>query len=118
MRRALSIIAAFVLLGLSAGTALGHTGSISKQQSCEYGTRISAHLDGNVASSSTFEVKINGSLVDSGTGPGPADLGPYDAGFGSGSATLERPSVFTPLAIFGGILLLAAVILYARKERN
>lgn len=70
------------------GIALSHTGGIYPEQNCVYGSRVRAHLDANVAASSTWIVKINGSTVASGTGPGPRDLGPYNAGFSAGNASL------------------------------
>lgn len=83
--RIATVIGAVLAIAI-AGSASAHTGSIAKSQDCETGTTVTAHLDQNVAASATWT--ITGSVSDSGTGPGPADLGPYDAGFTSGSATL------------------------------
>lgn len=59
--------------------ASAHTGAISNTQSCEYGIRVTAHLDDNVAASATWELHIDGALVRSGVGPGPMTIGPVNA---------------------------------------
>jgi hypothetical protein len=85
----LVLAAAVAVAALSVpAIASAHTGSIETQQDCSYGTRVVAHLDDNVADTATWELTINGDVKDSGTGPGPADLGPYVAGHSAGDAKL------------------------------
>lgn len=86
-RLLLATLIALTALGVPA-IASAHTGSIATQQDCSYGTRVIAHLDDNVADTATWVVTIDGTVAASGTGPGPADLGPYPAGYTAGSAKL------------------------------
>lgn len=83
----LSSLAAIAVLFLLVGVASAHTGSISVAQTCA-GYSITARLNADVSSSSTWAVALNGKPLASGTGPGPADLGPYTGPVTTGSATL------------------------------
>lgn len=80
--------------------ASAHTGGIGVRHDCDRGSQVVAQLDANVADTATWELLIRGTIVDSGTGPGPADLGPYSAGFKAGDARLtirygEEENVYT-----------------------
>ena len=62
--------------------------------------RCVAQLDSNVADTATWELLIRGTIVDSGTGPGPASLARTPAGFKAGDARLtihygEEENVYT-----------------------
>ncbi len=97
----LALTAAFAVAALAVpAVASAHTGGIGIQQDCTYGTRVVANLDQNVADTATWEIKVRGNVVDSGTGPGPRDLGPYAGGHSAGDARLtilygEEENVYT-----------------------
>lgn len=83
-----SLAAALLILLSLAGVASAHTGAITSDSSCGSGNVVTAHLDANVAAKAEWSVAVNGAVVDSGAGPGPRDLGPYDGGRSAGTATL------------------------------
>lgn len=69
--------------------ASAHTGGITDTQHCDYGTRVTATLDDNVAPTSTWVIRVNGDVLRSGTGPGPRVVGPLNAHTrDAGTATL------------------------------
>lgn len=86
--RAIAIVATIAASALIASPVSAHTGGIQNTQSCDTGTTITAVLDANVADSSTWVVRVNGVQRAHGTGPGPADLGPFHSGPAAGSASL------------------------------
>lgn len=88
MKARITTLGVVVALLVTAGVVFGHTGSIHVTSDCEQGNVVTAELHADVAQSATWSVSINGSVVDSGTGPGPRDLGPYEAGYKAGTAQL------------------------------
>lgn len=87
--RRLALVTALCLSALAVpAVASAHTGGIGVRQDCDHGTQVVAQLDDNVADTATWELRIRGTVVDSGTGPGPAALGPYPAGSKAGDARL------------------------------
>lgn len=78
-----AIFALFLIPGLAAA----HTGTITADQTCA-GYTISGHLNADVAATSTWVVDLNGAQLAAGTGPGPADLGPYTGPVTTGTAHL------------------------------
>lgn len=86
--RRVAASAAMVLLFVFAGVASAHTGTIEVTQKCDTGNIITAHLNEDVAADAAWVITANGEPLDEGTGPGPADLGPYTFS-GAGTVTLS-----------------------------
>lgn len=81
-------IAFWVGVAMLAGAASAHTGNIVATQDCT-GWTITARLNSDVAESATWVLELNATVLATGSGPGPAEIGPYTGPVTTGSATLR-----------------------------